>query len=258
MKELYEIIFKRKSMRRFDPELALGKAELAAVMGLTERLCPLVEGIKVQYRIVEKSRTTAKRGQYCLLLYSEQQPHYLLNAGYLLAQMDLLLAARNIGACWLGLAKPAEMECEGLPYVIMLSFGKSRPQDFRSGAKEFRRKQLGAVWSGVFDPEVAAAARLAPSACNSQPWRFTSAGGQIQVYRNPHAKSFIPPGGKRRFFNSIDLGISLCFLDIALLHGDYAFNRTLAAEEETGPGLIKIAEYQISRPLKYGQEESLS
>ncbi len=249
MKELYQQLARRKAMRKFDCGLTLSREAQKEILALTETLIPLTEGIEVKFRLVEKGGTTAKFGGYCLLLYSGKQPHYLLNAGYLLEQVDLLLAARDIGCCWLGLAKPDIPQYEGLDYVIMLTLGKSKPQDFRGGSRDFRRKSLDKIWSGAFDPLVTEAVRLAPSACNCQPWRFASAENKIQVYREPHPKTFIPPS-QRPFLNSIDLGIALCFLDIALLHGDYAFSRVLQDGEEAAKGWLRIAEYQINEAIR--------
>lgn len=99
MKELYDIIFKRKSMRKFDETLFLTEKELVEIKQEIEKLIPLVDDIRVKFEIVERASTTAKRGEYCMLMYSEKKPHYLLNVGYLLEQMDLLLASHDIGVC---------------------------------------------------------------------------------------------------------------------------------------------------------------
>ncbi len=244
MIELYNSIFKRKSIRKFDDTLVLTEAELAQIKQETEKLTPLVNDIKVKFEIVERAKTTAKRGEYCLIIYSENKTNYLLNAGYLLEQMDLFLASHDIGVCWYGLAKLKEPQAGELDYVIMLAFGKSRPQDFRKCASDFKRKSTEVIWSGEFDSDVVDAVRLAPSACNTQPWRIVSEGTQIKVYRNTKIKSFIP-ASKLPFYNSIDTGISLCFLEIALSHKGYEFDRELITEGKINSGLLEIANYNI-------------
>ena len=98
MSELYETIFKRKSMRKFDK--TLDGDTLFAVKRQAGRLVPLIRDINVRTEVVPRTETTAKFGEYCLLFYSEKKPGYLLNAGYMLEQMDLFLARRGIGACW--------------------------------------------------------------------------------------------------------------------------------------------------------------
>lgn len=244
MKELYDMIFKRKSIRKFDKALFLTGEELKEIKRETEKLIPLEDDIRVKFEIVERSETTAKHGEYCLLMYSEKKPHYLLNAGYLLEQMDLFLASHDIGVCWYGMAKAKEIQVDGLDYVIMLSFGKSRPQDFRKDISEFKRKDMEGIWEGGFDPHVKEAVRLAPSACNTQPWRIVSDSNCIKVYRNTLIKSFIP-FVKLSHYNSVDMGICLCFLEIAMAHEGYEFYRTLISEENSNSKLLEIAEYNI-------------
>lgn len=238
------MIFKRKSIRRFDEALSLTEDELQEVRQKTETLIPLVNDMRVKFEIAERASTTAKRGEYCLLLYSEKKPLYLLNAGYLLEQTDLFLTSHDIGACWYALAKPKEAQLDGLDYVMMLAFGKSRPQDFRKKVSDFKRKSSEEIWQGDFDSVVIEAVRLAPSACNTQPWRIASNSSCIKVYRNTMIKSFIPKS-KLPYYNSIDMGIFLCFLEIALTKKCYAFDKTLILQKCPVEGLLEIAQYLI-------------
>ncbi|NLD26127.1 MAG: nitroreductase [Acholeplasmataceae bacterium] len=244
MKELYKMIYQRKSVRKYDPALSISAEEMEAIKNQLVNLTPLVPDIRIKTVILEREKTTAKFGEYCLLLYSEKKPHYLLNAGYLLEQMDLFLASRNIGVCWYGLAKTKEKQVDGLDYVIMLAFGKSKITDFRKDAFEFSRKSMDEVWKGAFDEEIKTAVRIAPSACNSQPWFFESENNMINVYRTKKIKTMIP-ARFLSYFNAIDMGIVLCFLEIALLHKNVAFERKLLPETQTKAILIGIAEYQI-------------
>jgi len=244
MIELYDAIFKRKSMRKFDDTIVVTEEELTEINQHTQKLIPLVCDIKVRFEVVKRAKTTAKRGEYCLLMYSENKPHYLLNAGYLLEQMDLFLNAHDIGVCWYGLAKAKETHVSELDYVIMLAFAKSRPQDFRKDISQFKRKNRVEIWQGDFDLDVIEATLLAPSACNTQPWRVVSEGNSIKVYRNTQIKSFIP-ASKLPFYNSIDMGMCLCFLEIALSQKGYEFYRTLITEGILNLGLLEIATYNI-------------
>jgi hypothetical protein len=244
LKELYDTIFKRKSIRKFDETLFLTEEQLVEIKQETEKLIPLVDDIGVKFEIVERASTTAKRGEYCMLMYSEKKPHYLLNAGYLLEQMDLFLASQDIGVCWYALAKAKEIQFEGLDYVIMLAFGKSRTQDFRKDVSEFKRKKREEIWKGDFDSDVIEAVRLTPSACNTQPWRIASDNNYIKVYRNTMIKSFIP-ASKLPYYNSIDMGICLCFLEIAMIQKGYEFDRTLITEENSHLEFLEIATYNI-------------
>lgn len=244
MKELYDMIFKRKSMRKFDETMFLTEEELAKIKQKTEMLIPLADDIRVRFEIVERASTTAKRGEYCLLIYSESKPHYLINAGYLLEQMDLFLTLHDIGVCWYALAKAKEIQVDGLDYVIMLAFGKSHTQDFRRDISQFKRKNSEEIWKGSFDSEVINAVRLAPSACNTQPWRIISDSNCIKVYRSRLVKSFIPDS-KLPYYNSIDMGICICFLEISLIQKGYKFDRRLITEENSNSELLEIATYNI-------------
>jgi hypothetical protein len=244
MEEFYDMLFKRKSMRTFAEGLTISEKEMQAIRQQIDVLVPLEKDIRVRFKIVKREETTARFGEYCLLMYSEQNAHYLLNAGYMLEQMDLFFAAQNIGACWVGLAKPKEKQYDGLEYVIMIAFGKSRPQDFRQDIAECNRKEAEMIWEGEFYRDIADVVHYAPSACNSQPWRVVSGDHRIQVYRNTVIKSFIP-AKKLPYFNSIDMGIFLCFLEITLQHNQYSFNRKLCGEQDPDKRKIKIAEYHL-------------
>ncbi len=244
MEEFYDMLFKRKSMRKFAEGLAISEKEMQAIQKQIQTLEPLDKDIRVSFKIVKREETTARFGEYCLLMYSEQSAHYLLNAGYMLEQMDLFFAAQNIGACWVGLAKPKEKQYDGLEYVIMIAFGKSRPQDFRQDIAECNRKEVEMIWEGEFYRDIADVVHYAPSACNSQPWRVVSGDHRIQVYRNTVIKSFIL-AKKLPYFNSIDMGIFLYFLEIILQHNGVAFTRALCGESDPAAEKIAIAEYHI-------------
>jgi hypothetical protein len=246
MKELYQTIYTRKSIRQYHPDLSISACELEEIKNQLTTLTPLIPDIRVQMVIVEREKTTAKRGEYCLLLYSEKKPHYLLNAGYLLEQMDLFLTSKNIGVCWYGIAKTKDKKVDGLDYVIMLAFGKSQAADFRKDICEFNRKSLAKIWCGPFDEEVKTAVRLTPSACNSQPWFFESEKNLLKVYRTKKIKSVIP-ARFLSYFNAIDMGIVLCFLEIALLQRKITFQRNILPEKAFKGALQEIAEYQIEK-----------
>jgi len=242
MSEMYDAIFKRKSMRAF--ELTLGEDALFEVRRQAGRLVPLIRDINVKIEIVPRAETTAKFGEYCMLFYSEKTPGYLLNAGYMLEQMDLFLALRDIGACWYGLAKTKRPKPAGMDYVIMVAFGQSKPEDFRHSVTEFKRMNTKDIWQGTFDPEVQEALRLAPSASNTQPWRVFGEGKRISVFRGTNLKTFLS-AKLLPYFNTIDMGIALFILETALLEKGYRFDRTIKPDEAPDKGLVKVAEYRL-------------
>ncbi len=238
------MIFKRKSIRRYDENLSITVDEMMEIKQRIFSLTPLVKEIKVKFNIVEKKETTSKRGEYCLLIYSEQKPLYLLNVGYMLEQMDLFLASRNIGVCWYALAKAKELTLDGLEYVIMLAFGKSKPECFRKDFSKTKRKDLEIIWNGNCYSDTGEIVRYAPSACNTQPWRVISEDHCLSVYRTTQIKSFMP-ANKLPYYNSIDMGIFLCFLDITLSIKGYQYQRRLAMVNGKNSELIDIASYLI-------------
>ena len=244
MENLYEMIFKRKSMRRFNDDLHISESELKRIMYRIQRLQPLCEDIHTEVEIVNKTDTSCKRGQYCLLVYSEVKEYYLLNVGYMFEQLDLYLASINIGVCWYGFGKPKTMNKGPLEFVIMLALGKCLEKDFRKDMYKSKRKDVNQIWQGEFDREITDIVRFAPSSCNMQPWRIRSEKNKIQVFRTTKMSSIMPQA-KRPYYNSLDMGIFLCFLEIVLQKKLYKFERNLFNMYDENEEEIKIAEYRI-------------
>ncbi|MCO1601964.1 nitroreductase family protein [Desulfosporosinus nitroreducens] len=243
---MYDMIFKRKSFRRFDDTLALSNEELQKIEQQLYKFPPLVDDINLKYQIVKQDKTTCKRGEYCLLVYSEKKEDYLLNIGYVLAQLDLWMASENIGACWYGMGKTTEQQYGGLDFVIMLAFGKGHSVEFRKDYTKAKRKELAIIWNGESLVDVANVVRYAPSSCNSQPWRVFCESADIQIYRSTQVRSMIPEG-RRPYFNSIDMGIFLCFMEITMKNKGYEFKRMLYAgqKKDEDEDLIAVANYRI-------------
>ena len=244
MEELYNMIFKRKSFRRFDDTLTLSDEELQDINEKIKDLIPLTSDISIKYMIVPRKETTSKRGEYCLLIYSEEKENFLLNIGYMFEQLDLYLASKNIGVCWYGMGKTEEKEYEDFKFVIMMAFGKGKPSEFRKDYTKCKRKETKEIWSGDSGLEmIADVVKYAPSACNTQPWRIVYEKKKLKIYRTTKIKSIMPKD-RVPFYNSIDMGIFLYFLELALLHNNIPFQRTLC-EEKKESELIPIAIYKL-------------
>ena len=84
--DLYEMMFKRKSIRKFDKNLSVSNQELEKLKNGINNLVPLVDNINVAFVIADRKETTAQRGEYCLLMYSEEKPFYLQNVGICLSK----------------------------------------------------------------------------------------------------------------------------------------------------------------------------
>ena len=239
------MIFKRKSFIRFNDTLNLSENELQDINREIKNLKPLVDNIEVKYKIVTREETTSKRGEYCLLIYSEEKEHYLLNIGYIFEQLDLYLALKNIGVCWYGMGKVKEPQYENLKYVIMLALGKAEDREFRKDYKKSKRKKTSDIWKGNLSLEIADFVKYAPSACNTQPWRVVCENKTLRIYRTTDIKSIMPKE-KIPFYNSIDMGIFLYFIELTLSHNEYSFQKTLSPENNSS-NLISIATYILEK-----------
>lgn len=248
-KNLYNMIFKRKSFhlfRNIGNERITGE-ELNDIERTFGELKPLVDNINVKIKIV-KDQTTCKRGQeYCILFYSEKKDNYLQNIGYLGEQLDLYLVSKNIGTLWFGIGKPEEKEYEGLDFVIMMAIAKVDSEDkFRKDMFKSRRKSIEEIWFGESYSDIANIARFAPSACNTQPWKVESSNDEIKVYRyRKEGKRGIMPKEMVIYYNQIDIGIFLCFLELCLSENDIKFERNLYVENNLDVEKSLITIYKI-------------
>ena len=240
MKNLFSYLDKRKSFRNFDPNLSVSSEELDMISQYLDSIIGLNPTIKTAHKIVKASETSAKFGEYCLLFYSESHSQQLLNAGYILEILDLYMASINIGACWYGLARTKEKTYQNLEYVIMLAFGKVDLIEFRQSRSDYKRKLLTELWEGDFNQTIKELTILAPSACNSQPWRFKSSSSRIDIYRKQSIKTIMPLG-IRSHYNMIDMGIVIAFLIISLNQYQYHYKIELPIVFSTKEDLVYIA-----------------
>ena len=233
-KELYNMIFKRKSFHLFRNigDEHLSDDELIEIEKEFSNLKPLVEDIKIKIKIVKKE--SILRGQeYCILFYSEKKYNYLQNIGYIGEQLDLYLVSKNIATLWFGIGKPDEKELDGLDFVIMIAIKKADSFDkFRKDMYKSKRKDLSQIWSGDYYLDIANIVRFSPSACNTQPWKVEASEKEIKVYRYlKEGKRGIMPKDKVIYYNQIDIGIFLCFLELCLEHNNISYKKELFVEE---------------------------
>ncbi|MBO4623569.1 MAG: nitroreductase [Bacilli bacterium] len=248
-KKLYSNIFKRKSFHLFrnigNNHLTID--ELKEIEDYFYTLTPLEEGIKVKIKITKD--TSCKRGQeYCIVFYSELKDNYLRNIGYLGEQLDLYLVSKNIGTLWFGIGRPKEEVLDGLQFVIMIAIAKVDDETkFRKDMFKSKRKELADIWRGDYYQDIGNICRFAPSACNSQPWVVEASQKEIKVYRYKKAgKRGIMPVKMVDFYNSIDIGIFMCFLEQCLYHNGLDFKRKLVKEDNSSQELFLNAIYEIN------------
>lgn len=211
---LYETIFKRKSIRKFNM-FPLPASAIEALQNFTTTVKPLDESIKIEYAYLGTSdvkNLLPIKAPHYICFYSEKKDKYLMNAGFILQQIDLYLSANGLGSCWLGMAKPSKQVPEtrnGLEFVIMFAFGNGIDPVHRTSVLEFNRKSIASISNVAGAEELLESARLAPSASNSQPWHFSGSKDSITVSREKLNLLRASIYGK---MNQIDIGISLAHL----------------------------------------------
>ena len=194
---------------------------------------------------------------YCEYIYSEKKDGYLQNIGYLGEQLDLYLVSRNIGTLWFGIGKTKEEPFEDMEFVIMFSIRKiSDDSKYRKDMFKSKRKNTEEIWEGEQISGVTDIIRFAPSACNSQPWLVKN-DGKLWVYRyKKPGKRGIMPADKVLFYNRIDIGIFICFMDLCLEHNGIGFEKTLYSDADDVE-LVLNAKYRLCRGLRFSDIESL-
>ena len=228
---LYSMIFKRRSFRKFlDEKLTI--SELEAIISSYDRDIGT-------YKIEERKNTSCRLGDLCLLCYGDRKdPLSIMEVGYKIERLELYLQSKGVGVCWYGFGRTKEKMLDGKDFIIMLALGRLNPEELRKDISEFKRNSIDDVFSGPFDKRVAEAVRLAPSACNSQPWRIESTENEIFVYRT-EGNTSIMRGGIKKYFNTIDIGIFLSILEISLEHFGYKYDKNIIGAESL------IATYRI-------------
>ena len=249
-KDLYEMIFKRKSFHLFRNigNKHITEEELKDIEKEFSKLKPLVDDIKIKIKI-EKKKSILRGQEYRILFYSEKKDNYLQNIGYIGEQLDLYLVSKNIGTLWFGIGKPDEQQLDGLDFVIMIAISKvDSPDKFRKDMYKSKRKELSEIWSGDNYLDIANIVRFTPSACNTQPWKVESSEKEIKVYRyRKEGKRGIMPKDRVIYYNQIDIGIFLCFLELCLEHNNINYNKELFIEEDHEIENNLTAIYQLKR-----------
>lgn len=249
-KELYKMIFKRKSFHLFRNvgKESISSDDIKRIQETYPTFVPLCSDIKTAIRIVPAKETTCKRGQeYCILLYSEKKENYLQNIGYVGEQLDLYLVSQNIGTLWFGIGKTEESDVDGLEFVIMIAIAKvDDEKKFRKDMYKSKRKPLEEIWMGKPIEGVSDIVRFAPSACNTQPWMVERKDHTLEIYRyKKQGKRGIMPAGKVSFYNQIDMGIFLCFLDLCMEMNHLLYNVTLYNDDGADIEKTLVAVYNI-------------
>ncbi|MGN0314886.1 MAG: nitroreductase family protein [Fusicatenibacter sp.] len=253
--KLYPAIYKRKSFHLFRNigNETISSDELREIEDAYQHFSGLCPKIRTAIRIVPAEETTCRRGEeYCILLYSEKKEHYLQNIGYIGEQLDLYLTQKNIGTLWFGIGKTEESQYENLDFVIMLAIAKVTDETkFRRDMFKSKRKPIGEIWFGEYIDGITEIVRFAPSACNTQPWMIEHIDHTLKIYRyKKPGKRGIMPADQVSFYNQIDMGIFLCFLELCLQHEKILYHVELKYDAGLDDEKTLFAVYQLQDKLK--------
>ncbi len=245
---MFDVIFTRRSIRSFLMEKVEWET-IADILAFANKLPMLTPGISVEFKLVSNieknqgfSGPFAVTAPYYICISSEEKEDYLLNAGYLIQQLNLYIESKGLGACFVGYASPGRglkstMKYE---YVTALAFGKTNQPLFRDSANAKRLPEKDTV---VYKEEVTpdikkliSAARLAPSSYNIQPWRFVVYKNRIHIFAKKN--NLIARALDK--FKMVDMGIMLAnllltaeelWIDVTLSKSDAVKNKTLKNNE---------------------------
>lgn len=218
---LYEAIGCRHSIRKYADREVPEKLR-SQILAYFEKASRLNDRIRTELEILDdKKKKAGIRGMWkveapCYLaLYSETEEGYERNAGYIMEQLVLYMTAKGLGTCYLGGSRPRQTVKNGKKFVILVAFGYPEGRLYRESPLA-KRRPLNELC--IFKEEageqmktILKAARLAPSAFNSQPWRFIVYTDRIYVFAE---KSRLPlkSGMLMRDFN---IGIMLSHIMLA-------------------------------------------
>jgi nitroreductase len=216
---LYEAIFKRKSIRNYDPA-PIDQNLFKQISENLNSLKPMLTEIKTEFKIISPDQVTRKlqnNAPYYVAAFSEAKDFYKVNIGYMIQQMDLYFSAIGLGSCWLGIPQPTKevTESSNLQFMILISFGNSKEPLYRTSAAQFKRKSLSDITDIENANELLEPARLAPSAVNLQNWYFTGNKNSIHAYS---AKSSFLRNVVGGSYYPVNMGIALCHLQLAAEH----------------------------------------
>jgi hypothetical protein len=170
-----------------------------------------LKGERARFEFVGGDKVNDGKAPHYILAFCKEDYAQYINVGYVLEKTDLYLQSKGFGSVWLGMAQPEGKENKE-DYCIMLAFGKTE-QPLRNGAEDFNRLSVEEMSNE--DNDIARAARLAPSAVNSQPWKLKFESGKITVEYQGRG---LMKGILRKKMNKVDVGIITRHIELALLN----------------------------------------
>ena len=221
---LYEAVYTRKSIRNFRKD----KVETSILEGMIQfyhEMEPLFPGIETSIELIDTQGSKKAKSRlggiinvaapYYLVIYTEDKERADMNAGYIMQQISLYLFSKGVGSCFQGMGHlKGEMPKEGMRCVILMAIGYPKVDMVRNqeDAKRESMEDLCAVKEPPrrFVKEFLEVARLAPSAFNSQPWRFVVYDNRIHVFSKKHNITYFGMGK----YDEFNLGVMFSHLMI--------------------------------------------
>ena len=247
----YEAIYYRKSVRKYSMTV-IPPETLDRLRNCARHLKRLDPSIDYQVDILDLTRNKiklmgpfrVKAPYYLMISVDKSKEDAMLEAGYLAEQLVLYLTAKDIGTCYQGGLRCLNMApARGLKQAMLIAFGYGENKIYRN-QEQARRKKLSrlCVFREAIDDDMRTllkAARLAPSAFNTQPWRFAVYSNRIHIMARDSLWNTIRSGG-----TELDMGIMLCHLTLAAeeLWMDTTFRR----DEQLAENKWKKCSYIIS------------
>jgi nitroreductase len=206
--ELYDAIFTRRSVRQFKDEL-LPDSFINDIYEMIKSV-EQISGQNVRLEFVGSDAVHNKQAQHYILAYCEPTTAAYVNVGYVLQHIDLFIQSKGYGSLWLGSSRAIKPSMGEEKYCIMLAFG-STEKPIRKHEDDFNRLPITTISDK--DNKISRAARLAPSAINTQPWKlkFTDEKIVVNYFGRGLTKLIL-----RNKLSKIDLGIVTAHIAIAL------------------------------------------
>lgn len=218
---LYEAIYNRKSVRKYTddriPEELLNK-----IQSFAKKAAALNDQIRVETQIIDCTQKKPElkglwkvEAPYYLLFYSEPLKGCERNAGFILEQVILYMVTKGIGSCYLGGSRMGVPLMDGMRRMIVVAFGYPEGKLCRESPMA---KRLPLSELCVFKEEageqmktVLKAARLAPSAMNTQPWRFIVYADRIYIF----SRKAVMPVRMMEEMREMSIGIMMSHIMLA-------------------------------------------
>jgi nitroreductase len=191
---MFDAIFSRRTIHHFLQE-KLEWDVIDGILNFANSLPMLTKGISVEFKLV--SNIEKKQGfhgpftikaPYYICISSEEKEDYLINAGYLMQQLNLYITSKGLGTCFVEALSPGYSLKSSMKYkyVTALAFGKTAETLYRNSLEAKRLPEKDTViYKEEVTPDIRqilTAARLAPSLYNSQPWRFVVYKNRIHIF----------------------------------------------------------------------------